>query len=660
MPESRYAIAWSSWKLEFSALIGSVLSFVTMSILLVCFNDRPIFDWKGVTLNAIISILAVSMKTTLIFAVAELIGQWKWIAFSQDTRPLMDFERIDLASRGPLGSLSILFRLNERWPVRLGALVIVLAIGLDPFSQQLLQFHQGTEFVEASTSSGGDVFNRRQTMYYQGEIVDNRAQTLSKDPGVPIFTTALDLGMQTAMFTGLSHTREMIDQQVNLQCPTGNCTWPPFQTLGVCHRCSDLSSELNKISDFGTVFGSLYPIYSENMYRKQDGTAFVLPNGHFLVNINGCPVADTRPVCPHRGLSPPSLRMTSFGTGDPNKTNSMQDIDTLIWSMSVIHLDLAKIGNSSRPEYLYKWPDIPIRATECAIYYCVKTIKSKVEGNVIHEEVTEATDAKRDPNSWQLSSDGERDFANLEWNESYFRSRYDLILNFPSNASKSVCKIGETAIWSISQFTRDLLSKNITGGDNTTAAISERLHNGSFNGAFENNRGIPEAVGNIWNPEKLDIPGTFATLATSMTNQIRGSNQEYPSDPPVEGLKGVPTTYYKVKWGWTALPGAVLVGGMLFWYMTVRNSVRRLMVVPAWKNSSLAVISRGSTAAEVLKGANTVKEMDIKARERRVRIPLDDTSPSARTSDEHGGGMFLMQQVNTDEDDTRPSERSGS
>lgn len=82
-------------------------------VLLAVFDGRSIFDWKSVTLNAVISVLSVSMKASLTFAVAELIGQWKWILFSRSARPLMDFERIDMASRGPLGCISVLTRMEN-------------------------------------------------------------------------------------------------------------------------------------------------------------------------------------------------------------------------------------------------------------------------------------------------------------------------------------------------------------------------------------------------------------------------------------------------------------------------------------------------------------------------------------------------------------------
>lgn len=103
---------WKAWKLELCALVGALLSFAIMVVVLAIFDGRPIFDWKNVTLNAIISVLSVTMKASLTFAIAELIGQWKWILFSRAERPLTDFDRIDMASRGPWGSLRVLSRMH--------------------------------------------------------------------------------------------------------------------------------------------------------------------------------------------------------------------------------------------------------------------------------------------------------------------------------------------------------------------------------------------------------------------------------------------------------------------------------------------------------------------------------------------------------------------
>jgi hypothetical protein len=76
--------------------------------LLFAFDGKPIFDQHAVTLNTFVAILSAASKATIVYAVSHAIGQWKWIAFSNRRRRLLDFERVESASRGPLGSLSLL------------------------------------------------------------------------------------------------------------------------------------------------------------------------------------------------------------------------------------------------------------------------------------------------------------------------------------------------------------------------------------------------------------------------------------------------------------------------------------------------------------------------------------------------------------------------
>ena len=99
-----------AWGLEFWAISGSIASFIAIVVLLIVFDGKNVFTWNNITLNAIISILSLAMKSTLAYLVAECLAQWKWIVFARQARPLMDFDRIDAATRGPLGSLRILTR----------------------------------------------------------------------------------------------------------------------------------------------------------------------------------------------------------------------------------------------------------------------------------------------------------------------------------------------------------------------------------------------------------------------------------------------------------------------------------------------------------------------------------------------------------------------
>lgn len=101
------------WRREIAASIASAACLGGLAVLLMFYDNKPIFSYFGiVTLNTLVSVLSTASKTFLLFAIDELISQWKWIAFATDRRPLIDFERIDAASRGPVGSLGVLWRVK--------------------------------------------------------------------------------------------------------------------------------------------------------------------------------------------------------------------------------------------------------------------------------------------------------------------------------------------------------------------------------------------------------------------------------------------------------------------------------------------------------------------------------------------------------------------
>lgn len=105
---SRRALGEWAWSL--SALVGCVLTFTALVVVVGVFDQKPPSDWLGISPNTVISILSVALRGWMIFSASECISQWKWILFARAPRKLIDFERIDLASRGPLGSIDVLWR----------------------------------------------------------------------------------------------------------------------------------------------------------------------------------------------------------------------------------------------------------------------------------------------------------------------------------------------------------------------------------------------------------------------------------------------------------------------------------------------------------------------------------------------------------------------
>ncbi|POS78763.1 hypothetical protein DHEL01_v202830 [Diaporthe helianthi] len=87
-------------------------------------------------------------------SVAACIGQSKWAYFKKKDRKLADIDVIEDAARGPLGSLIMLT--SVPWSLAtLGALITVLALGIDSFAQQVISNDAVTIWVNDGTASFG-------------------------------------------------------------------------------------------------------------------------------------------------------------------------------------------------------------------------------------------------------------------------------------------------------------------------------------------------------------------------------------------------------------------------------------------------------------------------------------------------------------------------
>ncbi|KAJ6019806.1 hypothetical protein N7499_003093 [Penicillium canescens] len=206
-----------TWFYEICALCFSTLCFVAILCVLRVYDQKPTPKLSnGLTLNTVISVLATASKSSLIYVVGESIGQLKWIFFHTASNPLSYMQAYDSASRGPWGSLMILFKDKGRSLVTIGALITILALVFDPFVQQVLTYPV------------------RETMIQSDSVMTERSRNLMPGDNNVDFTDAINIAFWTDNFSS------------NPTCPSGNCTWPPFLSVDLCRNCEDitLSAEL--------------------------------------------------------------------------------------------------------------------------------------------------------------------------------------------------------------------------------------------------------------------------------------------------------------------------------------------------------------------------------------------------------------------------------
>jgi hypothetical protein len=88
---------------------------IAIMVMLAHFNNQSVGSWHSrISLNAFVSALSQLAQSALIVSVASCIGQQQWTWF-KNKRMLDDLRVFDSATRGPAGSLWILWRHPARY-----------------------------------------------------------------------------------------------------------------------------------------------------------------------------------------------------------------------------------------------------------------------------------------------------------------------------------------------------------------------------------------------------------------------------------------------------------------------------------------------------------------------------------------------------------------
>ncbi|KAF1927154.1 uncharacterized protein M421DRAFT_422016 [Didymella exigua CBS 183.55] len=101
-------------------------------------NGKPLSQSPlQLSVNALIAAFSVLIKASCAFVLAEGISHVKWTSF-REPQSLHSFQAHDLASRGPWGAAILLRHGLGRIVVSLGAIVTIVILFLEPFSQQIV------------------------------------------------------------------------------------------------------------------------------------------------------------------------------------------------------------------------------------------------------------------------------------------------------------------------------------------------------------------------------------------------------------------------------------------------------------------------------------------------------------------------------------------
>ena len=332
----------NTWLAESCALFFSASCLVAIAIVLKVHDSKVIPQVPlGLTLNSVVSILATGSKSSLLLAVAGTIGQLKWCWFSDKPRELEDLQGFDDASRGPWGSLSLLCSLKVKSLASIGALITVLTLGYDPFVQQVLKYPV------------------RQLHTPSRETTTARTKVFVVDANTPHFGNALNAGIWS----------DEASFQWDPPCPSGDCNWAPYRSVGWCSECEDITSRITvddcpveEWFDLSTANDTKLPPLNCNLTLDQDSSVpFVL---------SGPPDIQPSLSSLHFATEISWLIHSSTGADGP-VIAGIEDPLLIFGQASVIY---------ASADYPGEEPIIPTvkRAEQCALTPCARTYNMSV------------------------------------------------------------------------------------------------------------------------------------------------------------------------------------------------------------------------------------------------------------------------------------------
>jgi hypothetical protein len=99
------------WALEVGSMVLGTVCVVAIAGMLLRVDGREMPRWQlGFTIDLILSLLAGFSKSCLLMPTAEALGQLKWSLDKTDESRAIEMERIDRATRGKWGSMTLLIR----------------------------------------------------------------------------------------------------------------------------------------------------------------------------------------------------------------------------------------------------------------------------------------------------------------------------------------------------------------------------------------------------------------------------------------------------------------------------------------------------------------------------------------------------------------------
>ncbi|GAW14077.1 hypothetical protein ANO14919_034690 [Xylariales sp. No.14919] len=550
---------WKVWGLEIICVALGFAAFAVIVIVLAWFDQHSLPSWPSqITLNTFVAFVTTIGKAAFMFPVPKAISQIQWAWFRRE-RPLYDIHVFDQASRGVMGSLVLLWRIRFRHFVVLGAVLMSLSFLTSPITQLAISYPM------------------RDVLAITGEAKAPAIRTINAPKD------RLDIATRKAMLIstvedGTNFLRPI--EPLGTLCSTGNCTFEPYQSLGICMRRANITSHL-QIQEFNNVEVGDLPLLGD------DEGASIIP-GEKVWNASlggGYDMLHQSPLS--------MLTDTLNGGATLGFANMTSLLQTRITSVVLIYTTLLLTDAAAKnlsasadvTEVLASVSDFRHEAMEVMFHLCVQTYDSNVHMGVeknrlagsthepigLDDEVFLDMRCKNIVHDKGLACETKPD----RWNEV-------LHLKGPAGTNSTSGENGFSANYRSMEMMASTMKNGMAGYARAQYHPKYYPNAEVYNGGGDLVQTLFQDV--VYNLDgiaslprrNIGFTNFYLNIATALSSVIRvGQPQKFThSGFDVTGKAWKEAPYVRITWGWLAFLAAELVLAAGFLFLTIIAQIR--------------------------------------------------------------------------------------
>ena len=475
-------------------------------------------------------------------------------------------------------------------------MIIIVALAIDPFTQQIVDYYS-----QPLPISGKQAGIPRTNNFTQGGTLD---------AGLPI---------TQSLYSGFFSSGQPGDSNPSFDCPTGNCTFEPYYTVGICSQCNDITSQVvvSKNCDVCRTPDSGY---------QGDSCTQALPDVNLTIT-----------QCDYNGILFTSSTKLSGGY------SSLQSPLDLSFPSSYFQAMMYSASQQGCPGQVapyFSENGSCLRAVECGLYPCVRAYTGGVNGGNFTETLISAYPMPLASSPFivndidcfyalRLSCVTDNGKNTLMAQGYSIAGGQDWLKYNCSSRVQNANTILDQCIYEFSYASVKGLAVNFQGQffDGTVEDGVVGLV-GRMTGSIQ-----LEVLFNSGNNTLESINNTMSRVADYLTTYVRengdGSNSAF-----APGIVFQNETSIRVRWAWFTLPAALALFTLVFFMYTLVEIAGRGRHTN-WKSSPLPLLFHGldKETQERYSRLDDLDEMDEKAKELNVQLRRDE---------QHGWGLVAV------------------